>query len=385
MHPYHRGMRTLQTEGASDSRGNGEDLTLRELTACLATKEMTADQLAAAASQATQTAADSIVEQLLHDKQRMLEEHYGLREGFEQRIVEVWGPALDFYQAVYTCCLEAGEEYCNRVVRHARGENDLRFEALLLQHARACMVASEIHGLLRTGHAVGAQARWRTLHEIVVASTLLGEGDQVLARRFFDHRAIERYKDAEDYQEHCSALGYEPLSAEEFEPIREAYQRAIDDHEKGFSKEWGWARPSLAGADPHFAALARQAGFAHMRPWYMLATRGTHSGVTGALHVRDLHGRGTVMLAGPSNAGLADPGHAALLSLYQVTMTFILHGSTIPTNADDIALVLAIRRLVDAAGHEFLSAHHDLEAREATTADDPGQGDDAAPSPDDCA
>lgn len=384
MRSYHRKMRIVRIERASESRGDGEDLRLRELTARLATDGMTAEQLAAAVSQATRLAADSIVERLLQDQQRMLEDHYDLREGFEQRIVEVWGRALDLYQAVYICCLEAGEEYCNRVVEHARGENDLKFEALLLQHARACTVASEIHGLLRTGHAVGAEARWRTLHEIVVASTLLGEGDQSLARRFFDHRAVERYKDAEDYQEHCSALGYEPLSAEKFESIRDAYQRVIDGHEKGFGKEWGWARPSVAGADPHFAALARQAGFAHMRPWYMLATRGSHSGVTGALHVRYLHGRGTVMLAGPSNAGLADPGHAALISLYQVTLTFILHGSTSPTNADDIALVLAIRRLVDAAGQEFLAAHHDLEAREAASADDPGKGDFSACSSDDC-
>ena len=71
------------------------------------------------------------------------------------------------------------------------------------------------------------------------------------------------------------------------------------------------------------------------------------------------------MLAGPSNAGLADPGHATLVSLFQTTCSLLIHGSDQRATTDDLVTLMALRRLLDDAGHEFLAAHHKLEADEA--------------------
>jgi len=92
----------------------------------------------------------------------MLREHRNFRDGFEERLQHRWGPALDLYECVRVCCLEAGEDFAKRGSQQANG-SDPKLAALTLLHARACLVASEVQSLLRSGHAAGAQARWRTL------------------------------------------------------------------------------------------------------------------------------------------------------------------------------------------------------------------------------
>lgn len=347
------------------STRDGQVQTIEELIVSFLPPDATEADLPAALDYATREAAKQVVERLYQDQPRMLKEHYKRRQGFERRLAQVWGRALDLYETAFTCCLEAGEEFYVRHCGDSSDQHDPKFEALVLLHARACMVASEIHGLMRTGHAVGAQARWRTLHELAVISFILREADEEVAQRFLDHRVVERYKDAQQYQLHCETLGYEKLSNTEFDEIHSQYKRVIDHYGQNFKRDWGWARDGLGGADPNFAALERVAGLGHMRPWYKLSSHATHAGATGALDTLYHYGNGRVLLAGPTNAGLADPGHAALISLSQVTTALLLQGANKPAIAEDFAALLAIQELVNDAGQEFLAAHRGIEEREA--------------------
>ena len=81
---------------------------------------------------------------------------------------------------------------------------------------------------------------------------------------------------------------------------------------------------------------------------------------------------------------MADPGSAALHSLYQVTCTLLVHGSSKPATAENLATLVAIRKLLDAADREFLAAHNRLEEAEAAVRDlaQAGslQADDSAPA-----
>lgn len=88
-----------------------------------------------------------------------------------------------------------------------RNGSDPKLVALTLLHARACLVASEVQSLLRSGHAAGAQARWRTLHELAVIAFVLGNHDRDISERFLQHRQVERHKDALHYQQYCEAPG----------------------------------------------------------------------------------------------------------------------------------------------------------------------------------
>jgi hypothetical protein len=74
------------------------------------------------------------------------------------------------------------------------------------------------------------------------------------------------------------------------------------------------------------------------------------------------------MLAGPSNAGLADPGNGTLISLHQVTVALLIHGGSSGPQAQDLLTLQAISKLLDQAQETFLEIHHALEAEEAAIA-----------------
>lgn len=158
--------------------------------------------IATALHQATQAAADLLTQRLQAGAPRMLREHRDFRRGFEQRLQQRWGPALELYECVRVCCLETGEDFQKRQDQQA-DEGSVKRSALTLLHARACLVASEVQGLLRSGHAAGAQARWRTLHELAVVAFVLSNHDPEISERFLLHRHVERYKDARQYQQYA--------------------------------------------------------------------------------------------------------------------------------------------------------------------------------------
>lgn len=324
------------------------------------------DIISAALDEATQAAADVLAKRLQADAPRMLREHREIREGFERRLQQRWGRALGLYKCILTCCLEAGEEFHKQHLSRSEHDGDAKFESLTLLHVRACLVGSEILALLRTGHAAGAQARWRTIHELAVIAFVLGNQDSDISERFLSHRYVEQSKNAQTYQRYCQALGYDQFSDEEMEGFLRGRNEVVSRYGAGYQKDWGWAKPLFPGNQtPNFVTLEEFAGLDHFRPWFQLSSHGIHSGSTGAAHTRDFYGRGQVMLAGPSNAGLADPGNGALVSLYQVTTVFLLHGSPQSPEADDLITLKAIAGLLDQAQDVFVETHHALEAEEA--------------------
>ena len=323
------------------------------------------DLIARALEKATAAAADVLADRLLADAPRMLREQRNIRHDFEQHLHLRWGPALDLYECVRVCCLEAGEDFHARQCRHP-DDNDLKRSALTLLHARACLVASEVQGLLRSGHAAGAQARWRTLHELAVIAFVLGGNEPEISERFLLHRHVERYKDALQYQQYCEALGYERFSDEEITEFLQLHDEVITRYGPPYKNDWGWAMSLFpSGEAASFSKLERLAGLEHFKPWFRLSSHGIHSGATGAVHIRDFYGRGDVMLAGPSNAGLADPGNGALISLHQVTAAMLIYGSSHGPEPQDLLTLKAVARLLDQAQQAFLEVHQALEAEEA--------------------
>ena len=231
-------------------------------------------------------------QQLLAERSAHAQKSIGnVRNGFERRLRFCGGRGRlwIYYECVRVCCLEAGEAFHKRHSAHSEG-NDFRRSALTLLHARACLVASEVHGLLTSGHAAGAQARlalpctsWRssrssrasTIPRSLNASCCIG---------------TSRDTDATQYQQYCEALGYEQFSAEEMEETRQLHDEVIAKYEPSFRNDWGWAVPLFpAGKKPNFAELEKIAGLEHLRPWVRLSSHGIHSGATGTIHVMGFH------------------------------------------------------------------------------------------------
>jgi Family of unknown function (DUF5677) len=244
--------------------------------------------------------------------------------------------------------------------------HDLKHHAPTLLHARACLVASEVQSLLRSRHAAGAQARWRTLYELSVIAFALGNNSPEISERFLLHRRVERYKDATFYQQYCEALGDERYSDEEMAEFQRQRGDLIVRFRPPFKNDWGWATPLFpANSHASLAKLAELLGLDHLKPWFRLSSHGIHSGATGAMHVWDFYGRGDAMLADASNGGLADPGNGALICLFQATSALLIYGGTGGPKPQDLVALKATVRLLDRAQDAFLEIHQALEAEEA--------------------
>jgi Family of unknown function (DUF5677) len=319
---------------------------------------------------ATSSSAPVIAEELGRMTPRMLIDHRALRIAFETRLADPWGPALDAFEALYVATVESGEAYIRRVAEEANAEEDQVFPVLVRLHARACHVASEIYALLRSGHASGAHARWRTMHEIaVVMSFVAGQGDEV-ARRYLEHRAISSWHEVEDFQAFATRLGQVPYTPEELEEMAGERTDLLVRYGKDFDRPWGWAAAALYPAPPTFRSLETAVDLAHWRPYYAMASHGLHGGPRALYFRLGVLDALETLIVGPSNLGLGDPGTDAALSIGVISATLLTHRPDL----EGLTTAKVIHALVERAMEAFSVAEAELEQRvlEEETA---GEGD----------
>jgi len=351
------------------SRGANVWRALDPMISELVEKGISHDGIAQALANAVPGAVEesaALLARVLHARAPELAEQRRFLAAFRKRLGARWGKAFTLYEMVLTGAAEAGEDFRRSFGRVAARDHDLRFDVLGRLHARACLVAAEVFELLKGGFPHGAQARCRTLHELAVFAIVIGEHDQEVAERFLLHDLIENSENADIYQAYAERLGEKPLSKAGLDRIHAHRDAAIRRFGKRFKGRYGWAASLFPGKDPPtFGRLQTLASLAFWRPFYDLSTHlGVHASSKGArLNIVPAH-RGKVLLAGPTNAGLADPGQEALISLLQVTTTLLTKGR--PLQADPIPLIVArtLAKLVDDAEVEFMRAHHKLEADE---------------------
>ncbi|MDZ7677067.1 MAG: DUF5677 domain-containing protein [Acidimicrobiales bacterium] len=272
---------------------------------------------------------------------RKLREHRRYRGRFEANLEWVWGDALDALYLVLIVCRELNVDlFTNH--SEERAEDD-KLQTLSSITSRACLVTSDIHALLRTGHPLGAFARWRTLHELVVVSALISNSDQEIAQRFAAHSTAEAYKDALLHERHRGFNGRAALPDPELEALREAYEEACRRYGSRFADPWQWAAPLTEPERPTFSLLEKLAGMSHMRPDFRTASHHLHGGASGT-DLINVPFRGVLTtLSGPTNSGLAEPGSGAALALTQVTLGFV--GYVVDTQKPDPAVVSTMHAL----------------------------------------
>ena len=301
--------------------------------------------------------AANAVKHLIPQIPEMIEQEKVLRADFEQRLYARWKKALDLFDATIILTREAGERFIKKYREGEKKEKDALVEALLKIHIRACQTAAAISVLLKSGFARDALARQRTLHELAVVASLLSKHGTTLAERFLLHEIVETCKSAEQYEEKYAGLGYEPPIPENLAQLRAKREELCQRFGKNFKSDNGWAAEIIGKAKPTFEDLEKAAQLDRLRPYYRTAGYGVHATSKGMLFdigsIQSLAGGPRGLLAGASNAGLADPGHGSLLSLNICT-------STLLTSRTDVEALVALQTLasfIDEAGQAFLSIH----------------------------
>ena len=265
---------------------------------------------------------------------------------------------LDLFISLAT---EAGDEFNKTFRDDAARSNDAMFKALTLLHARACQVASAILLLLRSGYADDAHARWRALHEISVVGHFISDKGLDVAERYLLHDTIQRYKLALKHRKHAEAINEEPIPQQEFEELRAERDKLVARFGKSFKENYGWAASALGKNSPSFENIEESVELEHWRPYYGMASDNVHANAHGAYYrLGSSLQADEVLLAGPSNVGLAEPGHSTAISLCQVTTVLL----TTKPNLDGVVISKILLKLAEEIGAAFLLAHKDLEVSE---------------------
>src|SRR3546814_3616998 len=94
-------------------------------------------------------------------------------EATRARILADWGEPFEALRLLLELCRQEGDAFN---ITSLKSKHPItRNEALARLHIRACRIAEEILLLLENGHTAGAQARWRTLHEVTIPATLIAD------------------------------------------------------------------------------------------------------------------------------------------------------------------------------------------------------------------
>jgi hypothetical protein len=343
--------------------------TIRELveTGMIDQDDLDAAKVANVVTSALQGMGRATAASLRERRAETLAEHREIREGFERRLQEIWGLALDALEAVIIVAFEAGE-----LVSKEEGSDaitdDPQLAAIIRLHARACLVASEILALLRSGHAAGALARWRTLHELAVVALFIRDRNRQTAERYLVHADVRIVGRLDAYQQFAEKLGDFRLTPEEEQAIRDR-RAAILEHvsdPRDFATDWGWAGPIDGNTRPKFEHLMAAVHLEHWRPWVDLAHYPVHASSAGLTNV--LGTDGNMLLAGASNAGLADVGHQAAIALQLATLALLNYR----LKAERSVELVALSELVADVGEAFAAGQEEYDrqkARRTTAAD----------------
>lgn len=268
------------------------------------------------------------VKRTIIDRQEDMVEDYGaIYQGFSEEISLIWGEAINLLQGYIVISDEATQGYLKRHI--STKEEDITLNVLMMLQARASQIAKEVLSLIRNGFADGAQARWRSLHELaVVAAFIKSHGDEV-SSMYLDHEGIESYKAAVQYNEFYTRLGVEPISSTEMNSLKIDYDRLIDKYGRVFRYDYGWASNAISNPKPNFRDIERATEFDHIRPYYKAASHNVHANVKGVLHKLGLYPEENILLAGPSVIGLSDPAKLTVISLNQISTTLFTHKTNI--------------------------------------------------------
>lgn len=320
-------------------------------------KEIPPDKVSEIIRKAVPSGARVITRSLLANTSPMLRERRREEALFRGRLAKVWKRPFDLLQALCVMSYEIGSDYNNLHRKNAVRRNDAVFEAMVRLHAQGTLIAHEVLTLTRAGLASGAMARWRALHETTTVAILIADKGKVLAERYLLHKHVDARKALREHQIHASALGLRPFSKREEASIRKTAEQLEKRFGRDYRNDFGWAAHELKNPSPNFTDIEKAAGLGHMRPYYRMSSLGVHPGSRGLYFNLGVHPSVEVLLAGPSNAGLADAIQCTAISLVQLNSPLLCKSRSI----DDLIAFSVLQQFSDLIETAAIKAHRYVE------------------------
>lgn len=276
-----------------------------------------------------------------------------IRRKFQDRHEREWDKPLGllehFIDFVHELAYQLREEISeNAVLKEEFWPMMYRYKALFGLHARACLVSQEVLSLLRAGFADGAHARWRTLQELTYVALFISEQDEETAEMYLLHDVMEVKKGLDEQLEHKD-FTKEEISEEYAIEIQTEYSSLIQRFGNNFKSDFGWAIKVLGDKRLTFRDIAAAVDFSHWGPYYQMANINVHAGSHGSKFKLGLKDVENLLLTGPSNGGLALPGHSTSQMLGFCTQALLF----LDTTMDNVAYQKTLYTLIEEIGEAF--------------------------------
>jgi hypothetical protein len=159
------------------------------------------------------------------------------------------------------------------------------------------------------------------------------------------------------YQDYAEQLNLKPVPQEDVQRIRQSRDALVNKYGKSFGTQYGWAADALEKKQPNFFDIEKAAGMDHMRPYYKMASHNVHAGPKGTQFRLGLAEGGKVLLAGPSNYGLADPAQNIAVSILETTTPLL----RLVDNIDSIVMTKLMTRYVDEIIESFIESQRQMD------------------------
>ena len=305
-----------------------------------------------------ETAATILVDSIKKDARFRMTGYRRARRGFERQLYKHWAKPLHLLELTVEIAQEVALGVGDTVAAGEVQVDEQTFKALWANHARGCQMSRAIVALLRSGFADDAHARWRSLHELATVSSFISKHGDGVAEKYLLHDVVQRRKLAWAYKDHEVRAKLDPLTQTELDDIEDKYRLLIARFGKEFVEDYGWAASALGIKRPTLLHIEEDVGLDHLRPYYQMANHNVHGNSHAAFF--KLGGFGPdrrIHLAGPSNMGLADPGHGVALSLLHITGALVQAVSTL----DSLTEWMVLDFLQHETGEAFLQAHQEAE------------------------
>jgi hypothetical protein len=277
-----------------------------------------------------------------------LEVSKGIEKEFEATVFRTWRKPLDLLDLLLYLSLEVASEVNSVNRSETSSKNNHVQAALATQQTKACLIFNEIIHLLKSGFPSGAHSHWRTLHETACISYFISKHGKDVAKRFLDYEIVESYFQAQAIHEHQQKMECKTLPESEIKTLKKKINKMRRLYGPDFVKKanypYGWI-PRTVLKTRSLRGIEKSVKLDMLRPYYDIASYNVYGGPKRFMFKPGIRKKGKkgVILVGPSNYGLADPGKSAAISLGQVTACLLLAGSTIKK----LVIVEAMRNLVD--------------------------------------
>jgi len=260
------------------------------------------------------------------DNKQMLDHQRRCQKGFENRLYQRWEKPIDWLECLIKISLESGEGHSNKLAKTTDNANNFKRTALINIHARALHIANEILILLKTGYADGANARWRSLHELAIISLFLSKENNEISERYLDYANVRAYKEAKNYRVHYRKLGYKALDLRIVRKIERRVNTLDQKYGDDFgntSRDYNWIPRSILN-NRNFTELENHVKVSHLHPFYNLSCDNIHGGSKGFYRLGLMDkSQNKILLAGASNYGLADPLQNTAISLLHINVSLL--------------------------------------------------------------